>query len=109
MKVREFAAFLEMKVLTDDNSLDRDITGMYICDLLSWVMSHAKKGDAWVTVHIHLNIVAVATLTEVSCIIIPDNISVEESTIKKASEEGIPILSTNMDAYVIAQESGKLL
>ena len=32
-------------------------------------MSKAKKGNAWITVHTHVNVVAVALLAEVSCII----------------------------------------
>ncbi len=109
MKVGELAECLDMKVLTGDKGLDKDITGMYICDLLSWVMSHANKSDAWVTVHTHINIVAVAILTETSCIIVPENISVEEASVKKAAEEGIAILSTDMTAYQIACKVGKLL
>lgn len=109
MRVREFAESFGMRVLAGGENLDRIISGIYICDLLSWVMSHAKKGDAWITVHTHMNIVAVALLTEVSCIIIPDGISVEENTLKKASEEGIPILGADMTSYEIAREAGKMI
>lgn len=109
MKVREFAKALEMKILTSREGEDKEIQGMYICDLLSWVMSRANKGDAWITVHTHLNIVAVAVLVEIPCIIVPENIDVEEATLKKASEEGITILSTGKNAYEIACEAGKLL
>ncbi|MFZ5990129.1 MAG: DRTGG domain-containing protein [Bacillota bacterium] len=109
MKVMEFAELLGMKVLTSGEGIEKDITGMYICDLLSWVMSRANKGDAWVTVHTHMNIVAVALLSEIPCIIIPENIDVEEPTLKKASQEGIAILSTDKNAFRIALEAGKLL
>jgi hypothetical protein len=109
MKVEEFARQMGMKALTDANTLDREIEGMYICDLLSWAMSKAKKGDAWVTVHTHGNVVAVALLAEISCIIIPENIEVEEATIEKASKEGIAILSSEKSSFEIACEAGKIL
>ncbi|TYQ16470.1 UNVERIFIED_CONTAM: DRTGG domain-containing protein [Acetivibrio alkalicellulosi] len=109
MKVEEFAKHFEMNVLTSEETLNKEITGMYICDLLSLVMSKAKKGDAWITVHTHLNIVAVALLAELPCIIIPEGISVEEATVNKASEEGVAILSTNKDSFKVACEAGKLL
>jgi len=99
MRVAELAARLDAKIITGDNGTDREIKGVYCCDLLSWVMSHADKGSAWITVHTHMNIVAVAVLTELSCIIIPEGIEAEEATVRKAAEEGIPILSTGLTAY----------
>lgn len=110
MKVREFIDKLGMKVWAANNEgLDNEIKGVYSCDLLSWVMSHAQKGDAWITVHTNLNIAAVAVLTEVSCIIVPEDISVDQDTIKRAENEGIVILGTSLSTYEIcckAYESG---
>ncbi|MCX7710131.1 MAG: AraC family transcriptional regulator [Clostridia bacterium] len=101
MNVREFAEKTGMKVLTGDKGLDKELAGAYVCDLLSWVMSHANKNNAWITVHTHLNVVAVALLTEVACVIIPEGIHVEEPTVNKAMEEGIAILSSDKSAYEI--------
>jgi predicted transcriptional regulator len=109
MKVEEFAKHMGMKVLTCADTLGKEVEGMYICDLLSWVMSKGKKGDAWITVHTHMNVVAVALLAEISCIIVPEGIEVEEATINKASKEGIAILSSEKDAFKIACEAGKIL
>jgi len=109
MKTRELVDLLDIKVLTDQKGLDREISGVYIGDLLSWVMSHANKGDVWITVHTHLNIVAVALLVETACILVPEGIEVEEATIKKANEEEIVILSAQKTAYEIAVEVSKLI
>lgn len=108
MKVNEFTEKLGLKVLTGETGLDKDIAGMYVCDLLSWVMSHAEKGNAWITVLTNLNVVAVALLTEVSCIIVPENIKVEEPIITKAQQEGIVILSTDKTTYEICCKSHDL-
>ena len=62
-------------------------------------MSHASKGEAWITVQIHPNIVAVAVLLELSCIIIHENIAVEQSTIDKANSESIPVLQSSDQAF----------
>ena len=72
-------------------------------------MSHAAKGNAWVTVHTHLNVVAVAVLIELSCIIIPEDIPVEEATLAKAGQEGIAVLSSSMNAYEICWRAHQLL
>jgi len=109
MKVKEFAQKMSMKVLTGEAGMEKDVTGIYVCDLLSWVMSHVEKGNAWITVHTHINIVAVALLAEVSCIIVPEDIAVEESTIKKAEAEGIAILSTAMNSYEVCCKAYELM
>ena len=38
---------------------DREITGVYIGDLLSWVMGRAKSGDAWLTIMSNINMKSV--------------------------------------------------
>lgn len=99
MKVKELADKLGMKILTGTEGLDKEIEGGYTGDLLSWVMSHASKGDVWITVQIHVNIIAVAVLLEMAAIIVPENIPVEDSTLEKANQEGIAILQSSESAF----------
>ncbi len=101
MNVSEFSEKLGGRILTGESSCEKQINGVYCCDLLSWVMSHAAKGSAWITVHNHVNIVAVAALTELSCIIIPEGIEAEEATLKKAASEGVVIISTDLSTYEV--------
>ncbi len=101
MKVSELAEKLCASIVTGNAGSDGQVRGVYCCDLLSWVMSHAAKDSAWATVHTHMNIVAVAVLAELSCIIIPEGIEAEETTITKAAEEGIAILCTPLTTYEV--------
>ncbi|WBW95750.1 DRTGG domain-containing protein [Oceanirhabdus sp. W0125-5] len=103
MLVKDLFEFEEFTLLTDGKGGDKSIEGVYINDLLSYVMSHSKENDLWVTVQIHPNIVAVAELIGISVIVIPEGIEVEEVTIEKAKEKGIDILSTELDAYNICK------
>lgn len=103
MTVKEICSRLDLKLLTKGLELDQEVSGAYICDLLSWVMAHAQKGDAWITIQSHSNIVAVASLLELSCIIICENAEIEEDTIKKAIDEEIPILSSSKSAFYLAK------
>lgn len=109
MRVEGLAKKLGMEVLSCEDSLQEEVTGVYVCDLLSWVMSHAQRGNAWITIHTNLNTIAVALLTEVSCIILPENINAEEATIKKAREEGIVVLRSPMSAYELCYKIHDLL
>jgi serine kinase of HPr protein (carbohydrate metabolism regulator) len=105
MKVKDIVKELNLSVLSGHSNLEKEIVGAYTCDLLSWVMSHGNKGMAWVTVQVHPNVVAIAVLLEFSCIIIPEDIPVEKTSLEKSELEGIPILSSNENAYSIC---GKL-
>ncbi|QZY56588.1 DRTGG domain-containing protein [Crassaminicella profunda] len=101
MQVKNLIEKEKFKLITGEEGITAEIEGLYCCDLLSWVMSHAKGGDAWITVQTHMNIVAVASLLDISCIIIPESIDIDQKTIDKAKEENIPILSTNLNSYEI--------
>lgn len=88
---------------------DREIGGVYIGDLLSWVMGRANSDDAWITIMSNQNIIAVATLADVSCIILAENVKLDDETIAIANSKGINILSSEAAAYDIALRLGGLL
>ena len=64
-------------------------------------MAGAKHGAIWVTLQAHTNIVAVAALLEMSAIIITEGAQPDQSTIDKAQQEGIVLLSTDKFTYEI--------
>jgi len=78
-----------------------EISGLYYGDLLSFVMANGKENYGWVTVQTHVNIIAVASLINFSCIIVPESISVDQSTINKAETIGIPVISSKLDSFEI--------
>lgn len=104
MLVKELIEKFKFELVAGKNAIDNTIEGVYCCDLLSWVMSHAEKNDAWITVQTHVNVVAIASLLELSCVIVPESIEIDEDTILKANEEDIVILSTDLKAYEIFKE-----
>jgi hypothetical protein len=85
-----------------DSPMQENFTGIYIGDLLSLVMAKAKKGNIWLTVQTHLNVIAIATLLELACVIIVEGQIVEEAVISKAKEEGVILLSSDLSAYELA-------
>lgn len=108
MKVNKMVKALGLQVLAGEEGLDREVNGVYICDLLSFVMSHGKKGNVWITVQIHPNIIAVAVLLELSCIILPENLEIEQLTLEKANTEKIAVLKYTEDAYSLAAKLKEL-
>jgi serine kinase of HPr protein (carbohydrate metabolism regulator) len=101
MNCLEFAEKLQLTPLCEKEA-NIEIEGVYIGDLLSIVMSKAKKNYAWITIQTHINIVAVAELLELSCIIVVENMEVDNDTLDKAKELKIPIFKTKESAYQMA-------
>ena len=108
MTVRELVDTLNLSIVSEGD-LCRNINGCYIGDLLSWVMSNAQSDNVWLTIMSNINIVAVATLTDVSCIILCENVSPDEECLKKAQLQEINILKTDMSTYDLAVKLGAVL
>ena len=102
MKVQELVDKLGLKVLAGKNCLDREIDGCYISDLLSDVMGNAQEGNIWITLQTHKNVMAVASLKEMSCVILVKDLGANEDTINQANEEELPILQTSLPTFEIA-------
>ena len=81
MKVRELAKKLGAKVLSGEENLEMEISCGYSCDLLSWVLAHGKQGMGWCTVQSHVNVIAVAVLMEMACVILVEDVQPEEATL----------------------------
>ena len=81
---------------------DRNIGGVYIGDLLSWVMGRAGQDCAWITIMSNINVVAVASLSDAACIILAEGVSLDEEVIKTAESKGVNILSSSLPAYETA-------
>ena len=102
MKLKEIIEKLELSVRCGENNLDRNVTGGCASDMLSNVIAYSKKGDVWVTIQIHANIVAVSVLKELAAIIIVQGREPADDTIQKAKEENVPILVSKLSAYAVA-------
>ena len=78
---------------------DRQIEGVYIGDLLSWVMGKAESGNVWITIMSNINIVAVATLADTSAIVLCEGVMLDSEVAALAESKGVNILSTSHSAY----------
>jgi hypothetical protein len=106
MTVRELSEKLSLSVVGADK--DRPVTGVFCCDLLSVAMARAPEGSAWVTVIGNANAVAVASLTEVACIILAEGYSFDEAAVAAARGK-VTLLRSEKPIYETAAAVGKLL
>ena len=105
MKVKDLVDQLALTVYCGEESLDNEVKGGYVSDLLSDVMGFASEGEVWVTLQTHKNVVAIASLKDLAAIVLVKGNKPEEDTLKQAAAENIPILGTSEATFDI---SGKI-
>ena len=108
MTVSEMASKLELRSFCMPDG-DRQVTGGYAGDLLSWVMGRANAGDAWVTIMSNVNIVAVATLADPACIILSEGVEADSDTVARARSMGVNVLGSVKNTFELCAEIAKLI
>ncbi len=108
MTVEELKDSLQLKTIALP-SPDRQINGAYCGDLLSWVMGRAQENNAWITIMSNINTVAVAALADVSCIIVAEDVKLDEDVVSTANQKHINILSSSMPIFETAVAVSKLI
>jgi len=81
----------------------REVTSGYCGDLLSWVMGRAPADSAWVTIMGNINVIAVASLADVACIILAEGASLDDDAKIRAEAEGMNVYSSKTDAFAICR------
>ncbi len=77
----------------------RTISKPFCCDLLSIAMGKACENACWVTVMANVNTLAVASLTDVSCIVLAEGTQFDDTTLQKAVSEGIVVFTTSLPVF----------
>lgn len=109
MTVHEIVKKLNLTVLSGHNLLEKEVTGAYCSDLLSDVMGNAREGDFWITLQVHKNIIAVASLKDLAAIILVKGLRPDAETLKLSEAENIIVLNTSKPAFVIAGQLYELI
>lgn len=99
VKLTEMIQKLNLGVRSANENLDREVTRGYASDLLSDVLANSKEGDLWITLQIHQNIVAVASMKDLAGIILVNSREPEQETLEKAEAENIVIMVTEMPTF----------
>ena len=103
MTVYDLSKNSQFNVLTMPEP-EREINGVYIGDLLSLVMGKAQYDNVWITIMSNINVIAVASLSDVSCVLLAEDVTLDNEVLSTAKQKGINILSTPMSAYDAAIE-----
>ena len=99
MKLTDLVENLDLSVKSAKGDLDREVTGGYASDLLSAVLANGEPGNLWVTLQVHQNIVAVASMKDFAGIILVNGREPETDTVEKAEAENIAIMVTELPTF----------
>jgi len=108
MTVEELLKALPWKAVTVPDST-REITGGYCGDLLSWVMGRAESGDCWFTIMSNKNVVAVAQLTDVACVVFTEGVLPDEEMIRTAEAHDINLIACEETTFTASVKVAELL
>jgi BioD-like phosphotransacetylase family protein len=106
VNVSDIVAALPVRVVAGADHLQNEVTGGYASDLLSCVMAGARKGNVWVTLQAHMNVIAVAALLELACVVITEGAALDSEALTRADQRGVVVLSTEQGSFAtVAQLS----
>ena len=90
-----------LEIVCCPEELETEVTHGYASDLMSDVIANAESGDLWVTIQVHVNTIAIASMKDLAAVLLAQGRRPLPETEAKAIEERIPILSTSLTAFEI--------
>ncbi len=97
-KITDIAKILNAEIINLGDP-QREITGGYAGDFLSFVMGKAPADCAWFTVMTNVNVCAVATLADVGVIVLCEGVTPDKNLLEKAKEHNVNIIATKADVF----------
>ncbi len=101
MKLSEIVRKLELKSLGHSDLESKEITGVYVSDMVSDIIANAQAGNLLVTLQIHNNVVAAANLVDISGILVTQGKQPTPDVVKMADKAAIPILGTELNGWQV--------
>jgi len=82
--------------------------GVYAGDLLSRAMSHVQAGNLWITIMNNINVVAVASLTEASAVILAEGVTLTPDALEAAAQKEISVYSSDESVFALCAKIASL-
>ena len=102
MTVKDLIEKMNLTIFCGEENVGNEIKGGYVSDLLSDVMGFAQEGNVWETLQTHKNVIAIASLKELACVVLVKGNKPDDDMLEQAKDEGIPVLGTNEQTFEVA-------
>lgn len=101
MKLQEIVDTLGLEIISGPDTLDTEITRGYASDLMSDVIANAMADDIWVTMQVHMNVVAIASMKDIGAVVLTQDRKPLPETLQKSESEGVVLLGCSMTTFEI--------
>ena len=91
----ELCEKLGFRVVCEGEGRERELHGIYCCDLLITVMAN-------------INTIAVAVLSDVSCVLLSEGVQLDAQGLEKAQAQGVCVLSTDLPTFEASAKAAAL-
>lgn len=108
MTLKEFCLSCNFDIVCGDENCEFEFSGVYTGDFLSRAMSKVEFQNLWVTVMTNTNVIAVASLTEASAVILAEGVNLPPEAKEAAQTNCINVVSSTLSAYEICVMLNKL-
>lgn len=109
MELSKLISILNYKVVCGNPNSNVEVKKGYTSDLLSDVMANMDDDSVLITIQAHKNTIAVASLKNSPLVIFCNNRPIEDEVISSATQEGITILSTGDNQFMVSLKIGNIL
>jgi predicted HAD superfamily phosphohydrolase YqeG len=101
--LKDYLDTVRAEILTPDIDTSLvSITNGYVSDMLSDVMGTAKEGQVWITIMRHMNTVAVASMTNIPCVLFAKGIKPDAAVIERAIQEEVCLAVSDLQVFDLA-------
>lgn len=106
MKVSELAQKAGLKAINEFR--DREVESVYISDMVSDIITSAKRNSVLVTLQTHKSLIAAANLVAAAMIVIVKGRKPSDDVVELATRIGIPLFTADVDTWTFARRLTQL-
>jgi hypothetical protein len=106
MKISELAERTGLEAVNEYT--DRDVEGVYISDMVSDIITSAKRNSVLITLQTHKSLVAAANLVAAAMIVIVKGRKPSDDVVDLATRTGIALFISDGDTWALARKLAQL-
>ena len=99
MKISAIRDLLEANVHCGESKLDKEVSSVFGCDLMSDVLAYADDQAVLLTGLVNPQVIRTAVMMDMVCIVFVRSKAPSDEMLALAKESGIVVLSTDMTMY----------
>ena len=99
MKLRQIAALLNARVLTDGALLEANVDNVFCTDLMADVLRYASSDTVLITRLLNLSVVRSSVMAEIHCVVFSDSKTPDPQLLHLAEAHELAIMATERSMF----------